>query len=278
MTPVARSYLFVPGNRPERFDKACASGAHAVILDLEDAVGVTEKALARNAVAAWLDPARPVVLRVNAVDTEWFWDDVAVGALPGVRAVMLPKAESADQVRLVADRTANRVPVLPLIESAKGFDQSVEIAKTANVQRLVFGSLDFQLDLGLDGDGEETLYVRSRLVLVSRLAGLPPPVDTVWTNIDDVEQLRAQTLRSRRLGFGGKLCIHPSQVAHVNACFVPNEDEVAWAKRILEAVSRSKGSAVKLDGHMIDTPVIRRAERILNDSGRAIVPQDPSGR
>jgi citrate lyase subunit beta/citryl-CoA lyase len=266
MRPIARSYLFVPGNRPDRFDKACASGAHAVIVDLEDAVGVEEKILARQSVAAWLDPARPVVLRVNAVETEWFRDDIALGASAGVGAVLLPKTESADQVRLVADRTANRVPILPLIESANGFDKSADIAKTANVQRLVFGSLDFQLDLGLDGDGEETLYYRSRLVLVSRLAGIQPPVDGVWTNIDDAEQLRASTMRSRRLGFGGKLCIHPSQIAHVNACFRPSEDEVVWARGVLEAASRSKGSAVKVDGHMVDAPVIRKAEQILKDS------------
>jgi len=278
MTPIARSYLFVPGNRPDRFDKACASGAHAVVVDLEDAVGIGEKIPARNAVTAWLDPARPVVLRVNAVDTEWFRDDVALGALAGVAAVMLPKTESADQVRVVADRIANRVPVLPLIESAKGFDKSADVANARNVQRLVFGSLDFQLDLGLDGDGAETLYFRSRLVLVSRLAGIQPPVDGVWTDIGDPEQLRAHTLRNRRLGFGGKLCIHPSQVAHVNACFRPSEDEVAWAKRVLEAVSLSKGSVVKVDGRMVDSPVIRKAEQILNDPTHPGVPLDRSSR
>ena len=240
-----------------------------MIIDLEDAVGVGEKALARKEVAAWLDPARPVVLRVNAVDTEWFRDDVAVGALAGVGAVMLPKTESADHVRLVVDRLANRVPILPLIESAKGFDASADIARAGSVQRLVFGSLDFQLDMGLEGDGEETLYFRSRLVLVSRLAGIQPPVDGAWTNIGDAEQLRAHTLRGRRLGFGGKLCIHPSQVAHVNACFRPSEDEVAWAKRVLEAVSLSKGSVVKVDGRMVDRPVILKAEQILDDSPAA---------
>jgi citrate lyase subunit beta/citryl-CoA lyase len=263
VAPITRSYLFVPGNRPDRFDKACASGAHAVIVDLEDAVGVEDKVRARQAVAAWLHPDHPVVLRVNAVETEWFRDDVALGAQAGVTAVMVPKIESADQVGLVAERLSAGIPILPFIESARGFEQSVDIAKAARVERLVFGSLDFQVDLGLDGDGEETLYFSSRLVLVSRLACIQPPVDGVWTNIDDTAGLRAHTERGRRLGFGAKLCIHPTQIVHVNACFRPSDEQVAWARRILEAVSLSKGSAVKVDGRMVDVPVIRKAEAIL---------------
>lgn len=266
MARIARSYLFVPGNRPDRFEKACASGAHAVIVDLEDAVGIEEKAFAREAVAAWLNPARSVVLRVNAADTEAFRDDMAVAALPGVGAVMLPKTESADQVQLVKDHLADNVPILPLIESARGFEKSADIAKAEGVQRLSFGSLDLQTDLGLGGDEEETLYFRSHLVLVSRLAGIQPPVDGVWTDINAVDGLRAHTLRGRRLGFGAKLCIHPSQIAHVHACFRPGEDEVAWARRVLEAVRLSKGSVVKVDGRMIDVPVIRKAEHMLDDA------------
>ncbi len=266
MARIARSYLFVPGNRPDRFDKACASGAHAVVADLEDAVGVEEKAFAREAVAAWLGPARSVVLRVNAPETEAFRDDLAIATMPGVGAVMLPKTESPDQVRLLRDHLADDVPVLPLIESARGFEKSAEIAKVEGVQRLAFGSLDLQADLGLGGDDEETLYFRSHLVLVSRLAGIQPPVDGVWTDINAVDGLRAHTLRGRRLGFGGKLCIHPSQIAHVHACFRPSEDEVTWAKRVLEAASLSKGSVVKVDGRMVDVPVIRKAVHILDDA------------
>jgi citrate lyase subunit beta/citryl-CoA lyase len=265
-TPITRSYLFVPGNRPDRFDKAYASGAHAVIVDLEDAVGIEDKVRARRAVAAWLHPDHPVVLRVNPLDTEWFSDDIVLGSQPGVRAVMVPKTESADQVGLVANVLPASMPILPFIESAVGFDRSANIAKAARVERLVFGSLDFQVDLGLngdDGDDEATLYFRSHLVLVSRLARIQPPVDGVWTSIDDATGLRADTMRGRRLGFGGKLCIHPSQIVHVNACFRPSDEQVAWAMRVVEAVALSKGSAVKVDGGMVDVPVIRKAEAIL---------------
>jgi citrate lyase subunit beta/citryl-CoA lyase len=198
MRDLARSYLFVPGNRPDRFAKALASGAHAVVIDLEDAVAADDKQAARQAVAEWLDPAHPVVLRVNAVGSDWFRDDLALCARPGVRAVMIPKVEGADHVRLVAEGTGNRLPLLPLVESAQGLDRAADIARAPGVQRLAFGSLDFQLDLGLAGDGEETLYFRSHLTLVSRLAGVQPPVDGVWPGIDDSEQLRAHTLRARR--------------------------------------------------------------------------------
>ena len=268
MEPVARSYLLVPGNRPDRFAKACASGAHAVIIDLEDAVGFAEKNAARKAVAQWLDPAHAVVLRINAVNTAWFRDDLALCGTPGVAAVMLPKAEAADHVRLVAERIGGHVPILPIIESAKGFEKSAEIAQAEKVKRLVFGTLDFQIDLGIDGDAEETVYFRSHLVLVSRLAGIQPPVDGVWAGLDDPEQLRVHTVRGRSLGFGGKLCIHPKQIPHVNECFRPSQNEVAWAKRVLDAVFLSKGSVVAVDGQMVDRPVILKAEEILNESNR----------
>jgi citrate lyase subunit beta/citryl-CoA lyase len=197
------------------------------------------------------------------VETEWFRDDIVLGAQAGVCAVMVPKIESADQVGRVAGHLPTGMPILPFIESAVGFDHSSAIAQAAHVERLVFGSLDFQVDLGLQGDGEETLYFRSHLVFVSRLAGIQPPVDGVWTSIDDPTGLRADTMRGRRLGFGGKLCIHPLQVVHVNACFRPSDEQVNWAQRVMEAVLLSKGSAVQVDGGMVDVPVIRKAEAIL---------------
>jgi len=252
-----RSYLFVPGNRPERFAKAYASGADAIIIDLEDAVPPGEKAAARAHAAEWVAPGRPVLVRVNGADTEWFHDDVAMCAAAGVAGVVLPKAERAEDIQQI-DK-----PVLPIVETARGFWNVPALAHTPNVRRLLFGSIDFQLDLGINGEGEELLYFRSQLVLVSRIAGLQAPVDGITTVFDRPDQVRADTQRARRLGFGAKLCIHPKQVDIVNECFGPTPEEKAWAKRVVEAAATAGGAAISLDGEMIDRPVLARALELL---------------
>jgi citrate lyase subunit beta / citryl-CoA lyase len=257
---MTRSYLFVPGDRPERFDRACAAGAGQVIVDLEDAVAPGAKPRARDAVAAWLRADRPVVLRINGADTPWFDDDLALAAHPGVAAVMLPKAEDADTLARVA-AVVPRAALLPLVETACGIAAVDVIARATRVQRLVFGSIDFQLDLGIDGDGDELLFFRSQLVLASRLASLAPPVDGVCTATDDTEALRMASLRARRLGFGAKLCIHPRQVGAVEAAFAPDAQEIAWARRVVEAAEG--GGAVAVEGRMVDRPVLLRAQRLL---------------
>jgi citrate lyase subunit beta / citryl-CoA lyase len=252
-----RSYLFVPGNRPERFAKACSSGADAVIIDLEDAVPPGEKAAARASAAAWVSPEHPVLIRVNRAGTEWFRGDITMCATPGVAGVVLPKAERVEDIQAIGK------PVLPIIETARGFWNAPALAHAPNVQRLIFGSIDFQLDLGINGEGEELLYFRSQLVLVSRIAGLPPPVDGITTVFDTPDAVRADTQRARRLGFGGKLCIHPKQVSTVNDGFGPTPEEQAWAKRVVEAAATAGGSAISLDGEMIDRPVLARALELL---------------
>ncbi|HEY0336466.1 MAG TPA: aldolase/citrate lyase family protein, partial [Burkholderiales bacterium] len=133
------------------------------------------------------------------------------------------------------------------------------------VQRLVFGSIDFQLDLGITGEREELLYFRSGVVIASKLAQLQPPVDGVTVDIDDVARVREDTLYAKRLGFGGKLCIHPKQIAPVNDCFYPNADEVAWAQRVVDAAGAAEGGAVQVDGKMVDTPVLIKAQEILRE-------------
>jgi citrate lyase subunit beta / citryl-CoA lyase len=266
---IARSYLFVPGNRPDRFAKACASGADVVIVDLEDAVPFREKTAARNAVAGWVNPDHPVIIRINGVETDWFRNDLTLWHMPGVTAIMLPKTDSVEQLRRVEELLKEKVPILPLIETARGFSNALEIAKEPAVERLVFGAFDFQLDMGIQGDAEELLYFRSQLVLVSRLAGIEAPVDGINTGIDDAERLRADILRARRLGFGGKLCIHPNQVAHVNDLFRPSAEEISWARRVLEVAEAASGAAVADNGQMIDRPIILRAERILREAEKA---------
>jgi citrate lyase subunit beta / citryl-CoA lyase len=260
MTP--RTYLFVPGNRPERFGKAVASGADAVIIDLEDAVPPAERIAARANVAAWLSHKHPVLIRVNGATTEWFREDIQLCRNPGVAGVVLPKAERIEDLAEIP-----HIHLLPIIESASGFWNVTALAQAPNVKRLMFGSIDFQVDLGIPGEDEALLYFRSQLVLVSRIARLEPPVDGITTIFDSPEPVRADALRAKRLGFGGKLCIHPKQIAPVHEAFAPTADEIAWAKRIVEANEKSKGAAVSLEGTMIDRPVVARARAILVYSG-----------
>jgi citrate lyase subunit beta/citryl-CoA lyase len=264
-SPPPRSYLFVPGDRPDRFDKALASGADAVILDLEDAVAPEAKVEARAQIARWLAPQRAVVIRINAPNSPWFAADVSLCALPGVAAVMVPKAERVGELQRIATVAVGRA-VLPLIETALGFENARALARVDGVRRLVFGSIDFQLDLGIQGEDEELLHFRSQLVLVSRLANLAAPVDGVSTAIDATDQLERATARARRLGFGAKLCIHPRQVETVNRGFSPTEQELAWARRVLDAAASAGGAAVALDGKMIDRPVVLRAQAIVEEA------------
>ena len=261
-----RSYLFVPGNRPERFAKALAAGAHAVIVDLEDAVAPAEKDAARDALRAWLTPEHPVLVRINSADTAWFDDDLALAGMPGVAGVVLPKAERVDDIARLMQCGATAV--LPLIESALGFHNALDLARQPGVERLLFGSIDFSVDLGLTEGVEELQYFRSHLVLVSRLAGIQPPVDGVTTTLDDVGSITDDTRRARRYGFGGKLCIHPRQVAHVNAAFAPSDEEAAWALRVLQAVETTDGAAVAVDGKMVDRPVVLKAQAIVAEVRR----------
>lgn len=266
-----RSLLFVPADRPERFPKAMAAGADVVIVDLEDAVASADKARARQAVIDWLDvqaPAARLAIRINGADTPWFEDDLALAARAEVSAILVPKAEDADA--LVRVRRGGARALMPLIESAAGFERVRAIARVPGVERLVFGTIDFQLDLGMcDADESELLYFRSVLVLESRLAGIAAPVDGVSTAIDDAARLDADVRRARRLGFGAKLCIHPRQVAQVHASFAPGADEIAWARRVVDASAAAGGAAVAVDGAMVDKPVLLRAQAILAEARRS---------
>ncbi|MBN4665243.1 CoA ester lyase [Pandoraea nosoerga] len=265
-----RSWLFVPGNRPARFDKACAAGADAVILDLEDAVPPAEKLAAREHAANWLReraPAAlvPVYVRINAATTEWFDEDVAtLAALPSVRGFVVPKTEDAATLRRAAAGAPDSLRLAPLIETARAFAAIDDIASAPRVERLMFGTIDFQLDIGIEGDGDELLYFRSALTLASRVAGIAAPVDGVTTTLDDAARIETDTRRARALGFGGKLCIHPRQIAPVRAAFAWRDEDLAWARRVLAAAQASGGAAVALDGKMIDAPVIAKAREILS--------------
>ncbi|MDR3101230.1 MAG: CoA ester lyase [Paraburkholderia sp.] len=265
---LARSYLFVPGNRPERFEKARAAGADAVIVDLEDAVQPAEKAAAREAVLKAVhnvaDAARGVWVRVNGTDTPWFADDIAaLAAQPGVLGIMLPKAEAREQVQALLAHAHAALQVLPIVETARGVAGLDAVCGAPRVVRVAFGTLDFQVDLGIDGDAEELDAFRSRIVLASRLAGIGAPVDGVSTTLDDAATIEAEARRARRFGFGAKLCIHPRQIDAVHRAYAWSAEQTAWAQRVVDAVEASGGAAVAVDGKMVDMPVILKARRVL---------------
>lgn len=257
MTP--RSYLFVPGDRPERFAKALASGADAVVLDLEDAVAPEKKALAREAVREQLaaGDAR-LVVRLNDEGTPWFADDLA--AVRGAAAVLLPKAERAETLQQV-QQACPGAAVLALIETARGVLAAEALAQAA--QRLVFGSIDFALDLDLSGDPLGFDHAASRLALASRAAGIAAPVAGVTAAIDDETALRADVARARAHGYTAKLCIHPRQVSLVHELLAPSAAELDWARRVIAASDAAAGAAVQVDGRMVDKPILLRAQRLL---------------
>ena len=257
-----RTYLFVPGDRPERFDKAWDSSADAVILDLEDAVLPERKDLAREAIARWLRPERPVWLRCNAVDSTWFSADADLASHPGVAGFIVPKAEVLPEPLLFAARRC-RIGLIALIETAVGIENASALARQTGVVRLAFGALDFQFDLGIEGDDDALLYFRSRLVLASRLGGKLAPIDGVTPSIDDPAVMRDDTLRARRLGFGARLCIHPRQVDVVHDVLSPSDETRRWAERVVSAMESSAGGAVAVDGKMVDRPVLLKAQAIL---------------
>ena len=262
-----RAVLFVPATRPERFAKALGSGADAVIIDLEDAVEASLKDQARESVRAFArsQPDTPFLLRVNAVDTPWFEDDLALCAeCVGLQEVLLPKAESAVQVARAA--TSGR-PVLPIIESAAGVLALGELAHAAGVSRLSCGTIDLMLDMGTrpdtPGARDVLQHVRTQLLLHSAVAGLAAPLDGVHPDFSDKDGLAAAAVLARDMGFGGMLCIHPAQVPVIQSVFAPDAAELDWARRVVEQAEATGSFAFQVDGKMVDAPVIARARQLL---------------
>jgi len=285
-----RTFLFAPGNHARRVEKAFTLGADAVILDLEDAVAVTEKAATRKTVVEALSKPRNCkgYVRVNAIGTQWCLGDVTEVVRPGVDGIVLPKVESAADLRtidwLITNLERERglppggIDLMPIIESAAGFSRLDRIFGARSlkdyggpwrVKRMTFGAADFTNDVGMTWtSGEEELTtLRVNLVVASRAAGIEPPVDTVWVDLKNAAGLRASVERSRRLGFQGRMCIHPDQVKVVNEIFTPSAEEAARAQKIVDAFKAAEASGVasiQVDGAFVDYPVFHRAERILS--------------
>jgi (S)-citramalyl-CoA lyase len=266
--PIVRSALFVPGSRPERFAKALAAGADAVIVDFEDAVEEPLKRQARENLAAFLDAnlGAQVWVRVNAPEHAEHAADLAFcTAHAGVVGVLLPKVETAGHVAAVW-RSAK--PIWPIIESAKGLLNLEQIAHAEGVERLSFGGLDLALDLNLNSGTAAAQFVldqaRMSVQLHSRGAGLLSPLDGVYPAIGDPEGLRRSVRHAYDMGFGGALCIHPKQIPVIHEALAPSADDLAWAEKVVAASAKASGAgAFQLDGQMVDAPVLLRAQRLL---------------
>jgi citrate lyase subunit beta / citryl-CoA lyase len=256
-----RSYLFAPGHNAKLLGRVFEAGADAIMLDLEDAVPPDAKGTARAMVAEALAD-RPAWVRVNVARTEWCEADLAA---VGERAfgIRIPKAEAADDVRWVAERAPGK-PIICAIESARGILAAAEIAAAPGVRHLAMGGVDLQQDLNAGNGNLQTLYARSHLVVVSRAAGLEPPIDSVWPRLDDEAGLREQATFARSLGFFGKSAIHPRQLPVLHEVFTPSERELDWAREVVAAFEAAGGAALRLPGgEFVDLPVARRARRLL---------------
>ena len=264
----ARSYLFVPADRPERFAKALAAGADAVIVDFEDAVEEPLKRQARDHLAVFLqqEPQASVWVRINAPDHPEHAADLTFCAQQaGVAGILLPKVESAAHVAAVWQTGK---PIWPIIESAKGLLALEQIARAEGVERLSFGSLDLALDLNLNtGTAAALLFLdhaRMAVQLHSRGADLLPPLDGVYPAIGDPDGLHRAIRHAYDMGYGGALCIHPNQVAVIHGALAPSADDLGWARKVVDASAAANGAgAFQLDGQMVDAPVLLRAQRLL---------------
>jgi citrate lyase subunit beta/citryl-CoA lyase len=282
MTALARSYLFAPGDNERLLGKVFDAGADAVVLDLEDAVALERKPLARRLVADQLRSARKspaVYVRINAISTDLWIEDIAAVVSPALTGVRLAKAESAEEIRALdaalgeAERAAGiavgTLKITATIESAAAVMAAMEIARAPRVEALAFGAADFIRDIGASPDEAETqtLYARSHLVVASRAAGINPPIASVYTRIKDLDGLRATTEAARRLGFFGRSCIHPSQVPIVNQIFTPTAEQVAEARAIIAAFEQARSAGVAAvameNGQFVDQAVVKRARAII---------------
>lgn len=275
----ACSFLFVPATQPDRLPKALASGADMVIADWEDAVAPADKERARSALAeavAALDGARRerLLVRINAEGTPWFAADLQ--ALPqltaqGLAGAVVPKAESAQTLQAVARAAGPQAALLALVESVAGLYAVDVLAAAPQVARLAFGHLDFQVDAGMacGPDEAELLPMRMAVVLAARRAGMAAPLDGVTVDTRNPERMASDAERARRMGFGGKLCIHPAQVPVLHAAFDPGEAAVAHARRVQQTLQEAGGGVCVLDGRMVDAPVLAQARQTLERHAHA---------
>lgn len=266
-------FLFVPANQPERYSKAFASGAQGVIIDLEDAIGLDDKPKARDLLKQhWSSISdsdkQRLVVRCNAPGSPFYAADLVLIKELQVPCLMIPKTETRDHIYGAAEELPNTA-FIPMIETPLGLHHLNEIASSQQVLRLALGNFDMQVELGISCDENETELDTARfmMTLASKLVSIAPPIDGVTQSTTDTALIFAHAQKARRFGFGAKLCIHPRQIPHVKQAFTPNSQEIDWAQRVIAADKASGGQAAKVDGKMIDRPVVMLAHRILSLAG-----------
>lgn len=258
----SRSLLFVPGHRPDRFDKAAQSGADAIVLDLEDAVGPEAKPAARENVDRWLSSGGHGVVRINGDGTPWHADDVAMLSGHQDVVVMVPKVNVPHQVADTLAQLAAGSRAIPLVETAAGVLAAEKLCAVPGVLRAVFGNADLGTEIGVDPDERAAFaYPRSRLVMACAALRLPPPIDGVTVRLRSLEAITEDARHAKAMGFTGKLCLHPSQVPVVNEILSPSDGQLAWAREVLSAAE--DGSICQLRGQVVGTPMLERARRLL---------------
>lgn len=284
--PPFRSHLYAPGNKPELMEKVYTAGADAVVLDLEDAVPASDKGAARERVAAAVQaragkPGPATFVRINDLASPWAREDIRAVVRPGLTGLRLPKVEDAEMVRQAAawveeaeaasGQAAGSIVFICTIESAAGAFHAVEICRaSARVLALGNGAADMARDLGVipGPEGMETLYVRSQLVLAARVAGVKPPIDSVFRKLDDVAGLERSIRQGKALGFFGKSAIHPSQVPVINSIYTPSDPEIKRARELVAAASaaesRGTSGVGQYQGEFVDAATLRRAKDILD--------------
>lgn len=260
--------LYVPGDRPDRFDKAVATGAHLIIIDLEDAVADDRKAVARGAVAEWLaaraeatDAGGPVIqVRINAGEP---LDLAMLAGVGGRFEVRVPKVESGSDIDAVVAALPGR-SFTAIVETARGVENAAAIAACPAVSRLGIGEADLASDLGTNAPAAID-YARVRLLFAARAAGLPAPMMSVFPDIRNLDRLRADTERGRALGWVGRVAIHPSQLPVIAEVFRPRAEEQDWARQVLAATERG-GVTTLESGEMVDAAMVNRARTILDSA------------
>ncbi len=277
-----RSYLFAPGNHERRVEKALGLGADVVILDLEDAVAISEKKSTRELINKTLEQPRncAVFVRVNAYDTEFCYGDIYSIVSENLDGIVLPKLESLEDLRSIDWLLGNleqerglpngSIDLMPIIETAVGFVNIRDIARAdTRVKRLAFGGGDYTRDLGMEWTlkEDELLPVRSEMVLASRFGKLEPPVDTVFIHIKEHDAFRSSCSNILGLGFQGKMCIHPDQVPVTNETFTPDPEEVKWSQRVIDEFAKAEKAgiaSIQIDGYFVDYPIVEKAQRTVD--------------